>query len=114
MHSKFLIFYFIFSDLEEEVEEDERTISCSLRISKKGFFRQFCVGLLIFSLLISFLAGSCFMVHLFSYEEAFIVSSCENRAIKAWVLTNGNVIDVNQTEGCLRRYHSPATNYDGK
>ena len=81
------------------------------KLFEKGFLRRFGVGLLIFVLFIFFLAGSCFMVHLISYKEAFIVSSCENRAIKAWVLSTGNVIDVNQTKGCLTKYKS---GFEGK
>ena len=33
-------------------------------------------------------------------------SQSENMAIKAWVLNTGNVIDVNQTEGCLTKLKS--------
>ena len=75
----------------------------------KGFFRRICFGLFTLILFILMLAGSCFMVYLLSYQEAYIVkmtSQYENMAIKAWVLNTGNVIDVNQTEGCLTKLKS--------
>ena len=73
----------------------------------EGFFRRICFGLFTLILFILMLAGSCLMVNLFSYEEAYIVkmtSQYENIAIKAWVLNTGNVIDVNQTKGCLTKF----------
>ena len=76
--------------------------------------RKICFGLLTLILFILMLGGSCFMVNLLSYEEAYIVkmtSQSENIAIKAWVLSTGNVIDVNQTKGCLTKYKS---GFEGK
>ena len=80
----------------------------------EGFFRRICCGLFTLILFISMLAGSCLMVNLLSYEEAYIVkmtSQSENMAIKAWVLNTGNVFDVSQTEGCLTKYKS---GFEGK
>ena len=63
------------------------------------------------TLFILMLAGSCFMVYLFSYQEAYIVkniSKSKNMAIKAWVLSKGNVKDFDMTEELLlRNYPSP-------
>ena len=53
--------------------------------------------------------GSCFLVHVFSYKETYIVrmtNPSKNIAIKAWVLSKGNVIDVSRTKGCLKKYKS--------
>ena len=95
-------------------EEDVQTRKKHLNESQdkslpKGFFRRFGIGFFMLALFLLMLAGSCFMVYLFSYQEAYLVkniSKSKNTAIKAWVLSNGNVKDFDLIKSYLRNYYS--------
>ena len=103
-------------DQADSQEEDVQTRKKNLNESHDaslpvGFFRRFGIGFFMLALFVLMLAGSCFMVYLFSYQEAYIVkniSKSKNMAIKAWVLSKGNVKDFDMTEELLlRNYPSP-------